>query len=212
MFGTWEHLLDDDGIHPILLDEWRTNVEEKKNNGFNPSLRHIEFILEDGYKLYTFIQIARDPAANVPKVKRFRRELEEKRLVQIGADYFAADLEKNSEPLPPIKYHANFDEGRAFEVLQTVYERSADARQVCLEKYGRKCSVCDFDFDETFGEIANGFIHVHHLIEVSARKTAYQVDPLNDLRPLCPNCHAMIHKKRPPYTIEELKIIRNNVT
>lgn len=35
----------------------------------------------------------------------------------------------------------------------------------------------------------------------------YQVDPIKDLRPVCPNCHAMIHRQKEPLTIEELKKI-----
>jgi 5-methylcytosine-specific restriction protein A len=33
----------------------------------------------------------------------------------------------------------------------------------------------------------------------------YRVDPIRDLRPVCPNCHAMIHRRIPAYSIEELK-------
>ncbi len=33
----------------------------------------------------------------------------------------------------------------------------------------------------------------------------YKVDPINDLRPVCPNCHTMLHKQNPPLAIEELK-------
>jgi len=35
----------------------------------------------------------------------------------------------------------------------------------------------------------------------------YVVNPVKDLVPVCPNCHSMIHKKDPPYTIEEMKKI-----
>ena len=38
------------------------------------------------------------------------------------------------------------------------------------------------------------FIHIHHTLELSRVPPAYQVDPVNDLRPVCPNCHAMIHR------------------
>jgi 5-methylcytosine-specific restriction protein A len=31
------------------------------------------------------------------------------------------------------------------------------------------------------------------------------VDPLNHLCPVCPNCHAMLHKRTPPLSIDELK-------
>ena len=38
------------------------------------------------------------------------------------------------------------------------------------------------------------------------RGGGYQVDPVRDLRPVCPNCHAMLHQRRPgPFGIEELK-------
>ncbi|MEG4267597.1 HNH endonuclease, partial [Microcoleus sp. Pol12A4] len=50
-----------------------------------------------------------------------------------------------------------------------------------------------------------GFIHVHHIIPLSEINQEYEVNPIQDLRPLCPNCHAMIHRKYPPFTIEEIK-------
>jgi len=33
----------------------------------------------------------------------------------------------------------------------------------------------------------------------------YKVDPINDLCPVCPNCHAMLHRRSPPLSIDELK-------
>ena len=35
----------------------------------------------------------------------------------------------------------------------------------------------------------------------------YIVDPIKDLAPLCSNCHSMIHRRNPPYTIEELRTL-----
>ena len=34
---------------------------------------------------------------------------------------------------------------------------------------------------------------------------AVEVDPVKDLRPVCPNCHAMLHKQTPALNIEKLK-------
>jgi 5-methylcytosine-specific restriction enzyme A len=34
--------------------------------------------------------------------------------------------------------------------------------------------------------------------------TKYQVDPVADLRPVCPNCHALIHHREAIYSIEEM--------
>ncbi|MEG4409005.1 HNH endonuclease [Microcoleus sp. MON2_D5] len=65
--------------------------------------------------------------------------------------------------------------------------------------------MCHFNFEKLFGEIGKGFIHVHHIIPLSEINQEYEVNPIQDLRPLCPNCHAMIHRKYPPFTIEEIK-------
>jgi len=96
-------------------------------------------------------------------------------------------------------------EGNVRKVNINVYERNPIARQQCIEHYGCKCIVCDFDFENIYGDIGNSFIHVHHLIEISSIGNQYSVDPIQDLRPVCPNCHSMIHKKKPAYTISEIK-------
>jgi DNA-directed RNA polymerase subunit RPC12/RpoP len=33
----------------------------------------------------------------------------------------------------------------------------------------------------------------------------HEIDPIRDLRPVCPNCHSVIHIKPRPYTIQEVK-------
>jgi 5-methylcytosine-specific restriction protein A len=65
--------------------------------------------------------------------------------------------------------------------------------------------VCGLIFKDYYGDIGTGFIHVHHLKPVSVMKQEYEMDPISDLRPVCPNCHAMLHKNDPPFSIEELK-------
>jgi 5-methylcytosine-specific restriction protein A len=49
-----------------------------------------------------------------------------------------------------------------------------------------------------------GFTHVHHLKAISMVGPDYECDPIQDLRPVCPNCHAVIHRREPPYTIDEV--------
>ncbi len=56
-----------------------------------------------------------------------------------------------------------------------------------------------------YGDIARGFIHVHHLVPLSHRKRSYAINPKLDLIPLCPNCHAVTHLANPPLTLEQLK-------
>ena len=101
-------------------------------------------------------------------------------------------------------------EGSVQQITVNTYERNAKARKSCIEYYGTSCFVCGFDFSKVYGELGDGFIHVHHLYPVSEIKHEYQVNPINDLRPVCPNCHAMIHRRIPPLSINQLQDVLNN--
>jgi 5-methylcytosine-specific restriction protein A len=96
-------------------------------------------------------------------------------------------------------------EGAVREVHLTLFERNAIARRECLEHYGHACVICGFDFGTFYGPIAAGFIHVHHVLPLSEIVMEYEVDPIKDLRPVCPNCHAVIHRRKPAYSIEEVR-------
>lgn len=99
------------------------------------------------------------------------------------------------------------EEGNEETVISKKYERNSLNRTICLSRKGYKCAVCGFDFEEKYGEIGKGYIEVHHIIPVSKMGAHYHVDPINDLVPLCANCHGMIHRRKSPYSVEELKEI-----
>lgn len=105
-----------------------------------------------------------------------------------------------------------YSEGKTKQVKVNSYERNQLARQECIEHFGLNCQVCDFNFQEKFGELGQNFIHVHHIIDISTIGKEYSVNPKTDLIPVCPNCHAMLHKQKPAYTISELKRIMNKST
>lgn len=96
-------------------------------------------------------------------------------------------------------------EGATRQVSVSIYERSPHARAKCIEHYGVRCSVCDFDFEAFYGERGRGFVHVHHLIPLAEIGHRYRLDPIADLRPICPNCHAMIHRGSKLLTIKALR-------
>lgn len=98
-------------------------------------------------------------------------------------------------------------EGALITVKANKYERNQKARKECVAKKGYHCLVCGRDFESTYGEIGRGFIHVHHLTPISTIGQEYELNVDTDLAPVCPNCHYMLHRKNPPYTIEELKDI-----
>ena len=105
----------------------------------------------------------------------------------------------------PKRFLRKLVEGAKKTVIVNAYERNGKAREICIEHYGTKCSVCDFDFESKYGEIGLGYIHVHHLTKLSSIGRRYELDPIRDLRPVCPNCHSMLHKRDDPFSIEELR-------
>ncbi len=102
-------------------------------------------------------------------------------------------------------------EGAVTKVLVNKYERSPRNRAACLAHYGSSCQGCGFSFAEKYGEIASGYIHVHHLVPISQIGHDYIVNPIEDLIPLCPNCHAAIHLQSPPFNLEQLRTMTGYV-
>lgn len=98
-----------------------------------------------------------------------------------------------------------YKEGKLVKVLVNKYERNFSARNECISYHGLNCKVCDMNFKNVYGELGNGFIHIHHLKKISKIGQEYELDPIKDLIPVCPNCHSMLHKKEPHMDIEELR-------
>ena len=86
-------------------------------------------------------------------------------------------------------------EGAKQQVTVNRYERNPIARRQCLEIHGYNCLVCEMNFEKTYGELGKEFIHVHHLVPLHEINQKYEVNPETDLIPVCPNCHAMLHRK-----------------
>ena len=205
IFGAWQHH-ETNGGQLIFSHEWK-----RSNNGYHNSLRHIEHIQEEGYELYIFGQAAKEPnSKGAAQTKSFDRNLELRKLEQIGPEFFAHSIGKN--PIGEGDNNADiiYWEGDSRELRVSAYERNGNARKRCIDHYKPICQVCQFDFKKTYGEIGSGFIHVHHLVKVADREGRYEVDPIKDLRPVCPNCHAMIHKNKKHFSIDKLREIMNS--
>jgi 5-methylcytosine-specific restriction protein A len=96
-------------------------------------------------------------------------------------------------------------EGATKQVHVNSYERSASARNQCIQAHGHECAICGFSFEEKYGPFAAGFIHVHHLNPLAEAAGERIVDPVRDLLPVCPNCHAVIHLRGGCLSISEVQ-------
>ena len=98
----------------------------------------------------------------------------------------------------------DYVEGGRFYVVVERIERDPEARKRCIQHFGAWCRVCKFDFEKSYGAVGKGYIHVHHRRRLASSKGKRKVDPIKDLIPLCPNCHAMVHAQIEPLTVAEL--------
>ena len=96
-------------------------------------------------------------------------------------------------------------EGASRQISVNAYERNPAARAACIKHHGSSCVICGFNFGSVFGARADGYIHVHHIRPLSEIGEEYEVDPITDLRPVCPNCHAVIHLGGASRSIKEVK-------
>lgn len=107
----------------------------------------------------------------------------------------------------PDEVKEELEEGQKITVTVNRYERNPIARKKCLEIHGGSCAVCSLNFGEVYGEVGEGFIHVHHINPLHQIGKQHVIDFEKDLVPVCPNCHAMLHRKVNGKTlsVEELK-------
>lgn len=99
-------------------------------------------------------------------------------------------------------------EGVKKQVSVNKYERSSVARERCIKAFGGyDCQICGFNFKEHYGNLGDSFIHVHHIVPLHKIGAEYKINYEKDLIPVCPNCHAMLHREIEGkcYSVEELK-------
>lgn len=211
VFGAWD--VHDEGYRcKILKPSWQIKNNGKKNGGFKQAVRHALLAQNEGYGLKTFpmVRAEGNPDTGTSKIKSFEPIAVDRIMVKENGSWYAYVSGSNtalSEGIggpDPI-----FLEGRRTTHIGTAVERNSAARSACLAHHGLNCSVCNFNFEEVYGPHGIGFIHVHHLNPVAATSSEYQIDPKEDLRPVCPNCHAMLHRtgEITPMAISELQTI-----
>jgi hypothetical protein len=103
-------------------------------------------------------------------------------------------------------------EGARSQITLDRYERNRALRRRCLAEHGAACVVCGFDFGVVYGREAAGYIHVHHLDPLGDGRGAREVDAAKDLRPVCPNCHAVIHLGGGVRSVDEVKAMLQKTT
>ena len=147
----------------------------------------------------------------------------------INSGYFNIQIQKtaNTNLLNDKKKHFipedEITEGKLVTTVTKTRKRSAKLRAYAFEYYKKlgqiKCDACKFDFEETYGEYGKNFIEFHHINPVSVYEENGVITNLEEarknLKPLCANCHKILHRNN--ITVEQLKEViqkneRTNIT
>lgn len=209
IFGAWDRYTEGNAVL-ILKETWEGGEETRKSPGYKQSREHVRLVEEEGYKLKTFPIKYSDEKKNEDgtgpaKIAGFDPVLTDKILKKIGNGWYAFDGGTASFIPEEIDTAQLYFEGAAQSVVVNSFERNSKARKKCIKHHGCHCSVCDFSFENVYGVIGENYIHVHHVVPLAEIRKEYRLDPIYDLVPVCPNCHAMLHRTQPALTVEELK-------
>lgn len=127
---------------------------------------------------------------------------------EIVADRVFADARiqgRVSDAMTAIPDVRKYVEGQPRRITITTYDRSDEARRVCIDVHGQSCAVCRFNFGQAYGDLGEGYIEVHPLRPLAEIGEEREIDPRTDLRPVCANCHRMLHRRKQVLSIEELR-------
>ena len=208
IFGEFDNNIDGDKAL-ILSESWQRNAQGRKPPGYLESREHVRLVEEMGFTLKTFTLIYSDENRGADglgraTIKSFKENISVKYLIKEDKNWYAVPYDNTCLP-EQIHEPKKFLEGASTKVSINAFERDPKARKVCLNYYGFQCRVCHFNFENVYGALGKDYIHVHHKIPLSQIKREYEVDPIKDLIPVCPNCHAMLHRTQEVLSIEELQ-------
>ena len=170
----------DDAVFWIDIDEY-----EKSKGGLYARLKLLEQVDTERLSLDILLSKGLNAAPQGPiKVDSELHKYIDSHFNDFYADGFYTDVDDQK----------GFHEGHVRSVMVDIYERSSIARGKCIEYHGDSCLICGINFGEKYGDIGKGFIHIHHLRPLYTIRKDYVVNYKDDLIPVCPNCHAMIHR------------------
>jgi 5-methylcytosine-specific restriction protein A len=209
IFGAWD--VNQSGTKSLILSEdWQLSRRGRKQAAYAQSREHIRLVEEEGYRLMTFpmeySKAKEEGGVGPATIGKFTPVLTAKSLLHLGVNWYASD-DQPASYLPEEVGATPLVEGASKQIRVNAYERSALARDQCLQHHGFSCCVCDFNFGLVYGALGEAYIHVHHIVPLSEVQSEYVVDPVKDLVPICPNCHAMVHRTTPALSVSQLRDI-----
>ena len=122
------------------------------------------------------------------------------------------DSDTTEDDYKPAEGITTLKELRQYKTHRRI-ERTTDNSRKVKRELGYTCQACGFNFKNTYGELSlnkkkEEFIEAHHIRQIQDLPEGEVVEfNIEDFAVLCSNCHRMVHRKNPPYSINEIKKI-----
>jgi 5-methylcytosine-specific restriction enzyme A len=99
-----------------------------------------------------------------------------------------------------------FEEERRLRWHKRYEGRNHAAVAAAKRAQGLTCRGCDVDYRELYGRPGERCVDAHHLVPFAELgKGVRKLNPVRDFAIVCANCHRLIHSRREPLTIPELR-------
>jgi hypothetical protein len=103
---------------------------------------------------------------------------------------------------PHVEVDREYREARRMQGEREAFARNPALIREAKATRGHRCEACDFDYRDTYGV---DYIECHHLNPLAESPGTSVTTTIADVRVLCPNCHRMVHRTRPPMGVEDLR-------
>lgn len=121
-----------------------------------------------------------------------------------------------ANPKDAVENHRHYIEGRRSSAERYFFARNPNLVRDAKTAHGKRCQVCSFNFEDHFGSVAKDFIEAHHLNPLSERSENEWTEELrtsiDQIAVLCANCHRVAHRRRPAFTLDELREFRKQAS
>lgn len=122
--------------------------------------------------------------------------------------YFSRDLRVPTRvelEAPEKAIRKSYLEGQKKERVLELISRNPRLAIEAKEKWGLDCQICGFNFEKIYGPLGRDFIEVHHLRQLARQDGKGSKITVNDVRPVCSNCHSIIHRRKDMLSLRKVK-------
>lgn len=192
----------------VLYDElWNENYSEASKIKAGIRLKEIRLTPNDGMIISEIFE--QDPVLSQSQIIKTR----------VGSNFILNEIQSlligqywvglNPLILEDEDLEIKSNEGRITLRIHKVRERDPKIKKKAIDLFVKQngyvfCELCNFSFEEKYGNIGKGYIEVHHLKPIS-QYDENELTSIENLKLVCSNCHRMIHRGDPESLFYQLK-------